>query len=111
MNGNSYQRSAGVKKNRVFRAFQLPAWVTRPECAKGEKDKVKGSDPPGPDFPFIIIIMTMPMSDQVDDNCPFIWHKSEKVNLSLITNFENHYHFNVDNDYVNIVENDNDGRF
>ena len=37
-NKKSYQRSAGVKMTGFSRAFQLPAWVTRPE---GPKDEVR----------------------------------------------------------------------
>ena len=40
-NEKSYRRSAGVKTTGFSRAFQISAWVTRPECPKGVKGEVK----------------------------------------------------------------------
>ena len=40
-NKKSYWRSVGVKTTGFLRAFQLPAWVSRPESSKGAKEKVR----------------------------------------------------------------------
>ena len=42
----SYRRPAGVKTTGFSRAFQLPAWVTRPERPKAVKDEVKRPEGP-----------------------------------------------------------------
>ena len=55
-NEKSYRRSAGVKPTGFLSAFQLPAWVTRPERPKGAKDEVNRPEGPptrgwGPEGP------------------------------------------------------------